>query len=115
MNIDEQAANQLIAYLNSGIDFATVQAPLLAQEIIRWSLFGRCIGAIIGSCMIVAGAIFIYRKWNKWVTPTWNDVVLIPIVIILAGTVITICNGVVIGKILLAPRLYLLEYVSRLL
>ena len=115
MNIDEQAANQLIEYLNSSVDFAIAQAPLVAQEIISWTLFMHKAGAALGLSILIAGAIFLYLKWNAWVKTAWSEAALFPMGMMLVGTIVILCNAAVIVKVTLAPRLFLLEFISRLI
>ncbi len=115
MNIDEQAANQLIAYFNSGIDFATSQAPIIGQEIIQWATFMACVGIAAGLCTLIAGSVLLYTKWSDWLSDGWDDFALLPIVIIIIGFIATSINISELAKVTLAPRLYLLEAISNLI
>lgn len=113
MNINEEAANQLISYLNSGIDLAKDQIPLVAAEILHWGILVRSIGVVVPLIILFLVAMWAradYRKepWEK------ESVIIFCSVLTLPGALI-IGNLFVLFKILIAPRVYLIGYLSKLL
>ncbi len=110
MTIDEQAATQLINYLNSGLDFASQQAPLVADEILRWGMMSGAVLLVLGLiCLAVIVKFFIPNlKEQRDQDGVWLTLFLFSII-----PIIMICaNTYTILQIWVAPRLYLLDYIT---
>jgi hypothetical protein len=106
-------------------EFAVEQAPLLLQEFYAWNIAKSIIGILIGVLIIAIG--YNLRKiWGKKVEKDydkeWDEIVIngyasenvstvITIVITLIAGLVTISiNAYSLIFILVAPKLYLIEY-----
>ena len=114
MNIDEQAANQLINYLNSGVDFAVTQAPIIAQEILNWMLLKNCCMLLLGLIVLIVGCTVLYQHWTEWITNGFKDIVFIPGAVIALGLMLSLSSGFMLIKLMVAPKLVLLEVIGQM-
>lgn len=112
MNINEQAAGQLIEYLNSGSNFIAAQAPAVANEIIQWSLFMRWAGVFMGLTLLVVGAVILKSNWENWISEGFKELAMFPIAGMFIGSILTLCNAFMLVKIIMAPKLFLLSYIA---
>lgn len=101
------------------VDFALQQAPLVVQEFLSWKMSEAIINLIffgIGTVIMLFCLVFLLKKAKKNID---NDGI-VPIFFGTAFTVIvlimlfgTIKNNIeTIAKIKLAPRVYIIEYVT---
>lgn len=113
MTINEEAAKQLITYINNGIDFATAQLPQVAIEILHWGVIIRSIGFLIPLMILIGMLIWGHNNYQK--SPWSNESVFLFSLSLSVPILLIIGNGYVLLKILAAPRVYLLDYISHLL
>ena len=101
------------------VDFALQQAPLVVQEFLSWKMSEAIINLIffgIGAVIILFCLVFLLKKAKKNIE---NDAI-VPIFFGTLFTVITLIallNNIkkdiqTIAKIKLAPRVYIIEYVT---
>ena len=101
------------------VDFALQQAPLVVQEFLSWKMSEAIINLIffgVGTVILLFCLVFLLKKAKKNIE---NDAI-VPIFFGTAFTVIvlmmlfgTIKNNIqTIAKIKLAPRVYIIEYVT---
>lgn len=102
------------------VDFALQQAPLVVQEFLSWKMSEAIINLIffgVGTVILLFCLGFLLKKAKKYI----NDEVIVPIFF---GTVFTVIalifllrnikNDIqTIAKIKLAPRVYIIEYVTK--
>ena len=105
---------ELLSYLKTAADFAAEQAPLVLQEILNWGIASNLLWIIIGIlfiALIVIGNVKLTRKYPN------DDFAPLYVISGLGGFFILI--GVLMSmfdvvQIIVAPRVYLIEYVGRL-
>jgi hypothetical protein len=115
--------DQLQVAIQTTVDFTAEQLPILLQEILRWGLAKNIILLVISSTLLLLSIhlikIFsrIYREGKKKNSYSDDGAITLIFSSILAvvSTLFIVGNILTIAKILLAPRLYLLEYASSLL
>lgn len=102
------------------VDFAQEQAPLVVQEFLQWK-FAEGLIRLVVSLIVIGVSIWVCRKALKWMSNEDNDdtKVVGAVAIVFA---ITICFTVTlkgalpnmeqIAKIKIAPRVYLIEWIS---
>ena len=112
MTIDEQAATQLINYLNSGLDFASQQAPLVANEILRWGMLSSSVIMVLGVICLTVIAIIFLPKLKE--LRDQDGILLTLFLFSIIPTLMVCVNAYTILQIWVAPRLYMLDYVKRL-
>lgn len=62
--MDEKIAtslNELLGYVKATADFASEQAPLVAQEIVRWGIASSIVTMI--HCVAFIGVAFVFARW----------------------------------------------------
>ena len=100
-----------------GFEFAYEQSPLLIDEIIRFNLI-RCSLNIaiwfIVFCFLIKAAYYCFKKYNNnftdesvWIMGSFT--ISVTAAMLLLPALISITNLI---KILVAPRLYLIEYLT---
>ena len=134
--IIQQWAVELLEWAKTGKGFVTEQAPLIAQEVIRWGITSAAIRMIIGIIAIVVGwkfSLFIERKRQRMhdreereiengQRNSYSDlhslhtlgIIIGRFLIIPIGTLLffaALLDGV---KALVVPRIYLIEYLTTL-
>jgi len=104
------SAAEILAYIKAGTTFVVTQAPLVAQEYLRYC-FWRDITILIALQLALIVAFLLWRK-HKATTYDWADfpaygfgawVILVPSAIFTVDTIVDLL------KIILAPRVYLFE------
>jgi len=102
----------------TGADFTKEQAPLVVNEFLTWSFFHSCFmaGFYLGICLIAW--FILYRFFGKAVNnskhtdgfslPAWCFILMFTVFPVL-GCVSNILESV---KIKVAPRIYMIEWVS---
>jgi len=102
------------------VDFALQQAPLVVQEFLSWKMSEAIINLIffgIGTVILLFCLGFLLKKAKKHI----DNEVIVPIFFGIAFTVIALIfllrnikNDIqTIAKIKLAPRVYIIEYVTK--
>lgn len=123
--IIDQWSAELLAWAKSGSGFVTEQIPLLVKEIIRWGLAEKAIYCSIGIILLSLGIILFrylhtHRSWLRQALNSYNEDVpamslcILTLAANLVGALIFFINLHDFIKILVAPRLYLIEYLSQL-
>lgn len=125
-------ANDMLLEMLNGlekmVDFSVEQLPLLVQELLFWNFTKSLILSVFWGLVLITSVI-VFIKLLKWGFSSYEDSYLkkhesspeifIPSTIILP--VLMICSVIVIFenldwlKIMIAPRLYLLEYAASLI
>jgi hypothetical protein len=116
----KQAVLDLIAYIKQGAAFVETQAPLIAQEYLRYWAIASCI--YIGIGLVVTGIAFAcWLKGRRWAPDDWRDNdgicpwYIAAVVGGWAGPTITIYWILELIRIQVAPRLYVLQGLKSLL
>lgn len=108
-------ATQVTEWLKGAGDLVAQEAPVLAQEVVRYGVFDAAFGLVFGIAML-ALCVFCVRHAAKGDFSD-GDVAAAAFVSILSGlaAIVSIPMSVsLLGKIILAPRLYLLEQMAKL-
>ncbi|MCK5644171.1 MAG: hypothetical protein KAJ19_25455 [Gammaproteobacteria bacterium] len=115
-----ELAQRLLGYLESGMDLAQEQAPLLVAEILRWAIFeGMFFAALFALPALVWCGVVICRlkghcktddAFDFWMPTGMMGGLGMPFAIGLS-----VSNLFVAMKAILAPRVFLIEYLSDLL
>jgi len=108
----------LLEYTEQAVEFSKDQAPLVAQEIIHWGIASNAAWVLAWVAAIVALS-FVFRAGRR--AHAKNDLSMGDLVMFLSVLAIGGCSlGVMSSlggfiKAVVAPRLYLIEYIGRLL
>lgn len=106
--------------VGQAVDFAMQQAPLVVQEFLSWKMGEAIINLIffgIGTVIMLFCLVFLLKKAKKNIE---NDAIVpiffgtaftVAVLIMLFGTIKN--NIQTIAKIKLAPRVYIIEYVTK--
>lgn len=116
----DQLIKEVLEIVRSSKDFVLAQAPELAREVVYYARVENAVEVLLGVVGIVI-IFFGYRKVRAKVdSGEWDDELAYPLSFIVAlfggiGSIVAICDGISDGtKAFLAPKLYLLEYLSHL-
>lgn len=103
----------LLAYTKQGIDFAKDQIPLVITEKLHFALAWNIVWLVAGIVIIVFGYALFRKavKYDEWDTPLSLFALIIPAI----GVGIFFSNLYYILMILLAPRLYIIEWITSLI
>jgi len=114
-------ADKIVAALESGVDFASEQAPLLIQEVLTYYTISYSIWLFFAFIFLCGGLYFTYKliriELNKDYFDDENVFFISIIGLIVNGISISIfisCFSSLI-KILVSPRLFLIEKLTELL
>ncbi len=118
------ASEKVLAYLEATEGFAVEQAPLLAQEIVRYGIWVNTINALFsfaifsGMWMVVCWAV-LNGKFRKWVMDVSDGAIYIGVVALGVFSVFPLSMGTrafgIAFKAFIAPRLYIMEQIAGLL
>ena len=118
----ENNIEQILNYIHNGIknagDFVVEQTPLLVQEILTYNLIFH--GSLVGIGIFIA-VMLISLTLYFWPKINWKDVDQVMILMFgnlfgwATSIVLILINVFTVIKIIFAPRLYLIEYVSDLI
>ncbi len=116
----EAMGTELLTYLQSGASFVVEQTPLVLQEILTYYFVYHCIWMVV--CLIpLAAWIYTIRRYIKGYAnftydekENWGFCSAFGGVVAAVFQVGTLANLFEAVKIAVAPRLYLIEYVSGL-
>ncbi len=115
--------NALLDYLTdtmkSGVDFASEQAPLVAKEIAAYGAVSSWVYVAIGLAVVATGvaATRLIMKWDEQKEdfhPKHMIATFAGVVCVMVGTGIVASNLNDAMKATFAPRVYVLEYVAKL-
>jgi hypothetical protein len=121
-------AQQMLDWLREGKDFMVGQAPDLARQIIAWGFAQALTGAVLETCLLVLCLWIMKRCWPIFIEgisqkPTDPIVVrvmaaggvgVVALLIILSGVPILWEDIMTTVKVGVAPKVYLIEYLSTL-
>ena len=117
-----EAGEELLSWMQSAEGFAVEQAPLLAQEIVRWGVWSHAAAVLVCCfflCLIWGFRPFIRNVIKKEQT-TWDyldelAIFGIALFISIIPVIILSVNASVALKVLIAPRLYIMEQLGGML
>lgn len=119
----EQTVNSLLQYLQSGMHFANEQAPLLVNEIIKWGIFENLLFFVIFLIPLFV-CIFMTCHYFRKIKNSGNyshfgkENFVFGLVagwtLSSLSIVVSLLCFVDAFRAILAPRLYLIEYLSHL-
>lgn len=102
--------------ITKAVDFTMEQTPLVVQEFLVWKFVEALIHCLDWTC----GAIFLYilarKLWRFSSDSDFDEGIVFAWILATVATIILIFNlsvgGMVMAKIKVAPRVYLIEYVA---
>lgn len=120
-NILNEFLQELLNGVRDAGAFVKEQLPLVLQEYVTWGIVQGVLMAIIGGIMMFIA----WRMWSRWAWPNIKQdeedgmgyiMAMVFLGLPLAGGGgLLLCEGVLSGiKALVAPRVYLLEELSKL-
>ena len=117
-------SSELLEYVQAGTDFAAAQAPIFVEEIITWGIVDNSLGVL---CLLGLATVcgVVSKKAHKiWVKKTKDnteyyggcaDVVCIASgIFATAFAFLSVFPGSLALKAIVAPRLYVVDYLSKL-
>lgn len=118
----ENQLNYILQYIESGVkqteDFAAEQVPLIIQEILMYNGFVSGLLCVLSiTALVIMFFAVIGKGWFKNIDKDMVDItsVILFFPLIFPLIVILFLNVSSFLKIVFAPRLYLIEYVSNLI
>jgi len=99
-------------------DFVKAQAPDLVNQILRWNVYKSVMLILITAPIVYFTSRSIIREQrNKWkiVDDTAGGIIVIWVVLILSTGIVLLNSVFELGQILVAPKLYIFDYVRSLL
>jgi len=124
-NAAEEALRDLVANAAAAKQFALEQAPEIVQQLLTWALLKHSIylavgiGFLLGTVYLVKLFLRLRRSLHEKNRSYWTDPMaacfLASIVLGTPGFMMTLINALLVIKILVAPKLYLLQYAANLL
>lgn len=116
-DISAQALQDLYANLTQGKEFVLAQAPDICQQIIAWQIAKGAVVAIAFLTVII-GSVFLIRWAYRTQKRDELDVLFTGVACTMC-TVFTftifICEGASALKALIAPKLFILEYITAMI
>lgn len=109
--LNNQLAEALKGAQAAGKDvyaFLQQQAPDLVEQLIRWEIWSSAYGLAFGAVLLTVGVIWLWAKWDEDQMP----LAFFPLIL---GTFVTGVNVYDLLKVLSAPKLVVLEYVSKMI
>jgi hypothetical protein len=117
----DETTKEILAFLlesaKSGSEFIRGEAPLYAQEYLRYHMFNSIIGLLF-ACLIMAGGCVAYRSFKKAAVGSFLRDFALPLVImlsILIGPAWAACSISSIGKNIIAPRVVIMDHITKTL
>lgn len=112
--------------MESGTDFLTDQAPLYAEELLRYGLVSSCIMAAVGGLVVLVAILIFIHYWRLYFRAKehkssyemmdyelgWVPILLISTCALLYGITQTSYSTISIVKINTAPRVYIMEHLK---
>ena len=120
MNEQTQTLEWIKATAESTTLFVETQAPLYAQEVINYTIFSSILGVLVFTVLMV-GFLKLGRKLlSKAKEDNWNSTEymfgsIISFVISFVMGISTLCSFDSLIKCFLAPRIIIIEHISKLL
>lgn len=124
--MNEELKQQLTQFLakaldvaNKGIDATGEQIPLILQEIVSWQLWSSIGFLALFTSITVLGSVlsyYIYRHYKRtYDVDSFFSFILVSVTTLFVFFASLIYNLPIILKVLIAPRLIILEYLQGLL
>ena len=119
-DILNQALLSTLEAAKAGKDFVLEQAPDVIQQFLVWKATEAGFWMVAGFSLIAFTIWSLKKRWVQWYTfETYNSMEVSPTILlallnILAGIVVFILHVLDFLKIVLAPKVYLLEFASSL-
>ncbi len=116
--IGKDLAKELLTMLKSTKEFVIEQAPDVVQQLIAYSTVESSICLFVSLVIVVVGASLIRSGLKSLKKDKYDDFAMICVVAgsisgVVGLTAITI-NSMALAKVLVAPKIFLIEYLSRL-
>lgn len=112
--------NQAIEWLQSTgtsvRNFTSEQAPLYCQELLRWELWGSLTQLVLGVALLILTAVLARTAYRRDQEGYYDIMgyIIFSVPLLAAGLVLTIFSVMDIGKVLVAPRLVIVEHFKAL-
>ena len=119
MDITKELAMELLDTIKNTKEFVIEQSPDLIQQVYRYGVFENVALLIFGiiSLVVFCSIIVNHEKIGKWSCD--NDsvgfIVAGTMLALIAGVILTLGGIFTLAKLILAPKLYLIEYLSNLI
>ena len=125
--ISKEGLEKALAWANTAENFAVEQTPLLIQEIIRlgitiqtfWMVLSLIVGAT--SCIIWKKTLKSGGTWEKIWNESYPDItinqvkVIVSVIFLFISCIVFSVNTFYLLKIIFAPRIYVLQELSKLI
>lgn len=118
----QDSLNEVLSWANTTKDFIKTEAPLVVKELLTYNFYYCLVCIIFWPSLISIAGYYLHTFISNWTTANLIDkdfyTFLQFIVIVIAGflnLIIISCNGESLLKIYFAPRIYVIDYLSRLL
>lgn len=129
MNEDiQQILSALLGYLQTAAGFAAEQAPLVLQEILNWAIAANALSMVVTAGIIYGFCAFLRSVWKRARMPYGNGegesridtddaalLTILPVIFIGVAGIGFLISMFELVKVLVAPRVFLIEYVSKLI
>lgn len=119
----ERHADEILGWLRKAVEFAGDQAPLVVQEMLRWRLIEHTVWGVLFSLVAAALLLMVWRLCRRLRSDDltcrdedscWAFLFANGLGSAVSGLLAVYC-WVTVVKIQVAPRLYLLEQISKML
>jgi len=117
---NQQIADTLVwlrEVASSSGDWVTTQAPLAAQELIRWQIYSNL--GIVAVCFVITviGILYARRIWRKKVRTDSEEVLgfMIPAALVILIAPFAVFGMHEAGKAYFAPRIVILETMGKMI
>jgi hypothetical protein len=111
--MSQEQIQQLLDWLQKGGTWVADQAPDLARQLLRWKLAENVVVMI--ACLIVFYGIYRFVKWQWEAIEEGEPLVMLPIGLGVMNSSLFLIGLIDALKILLAPKIFLIEYLTGLL
>ena len=103
-----------ISGIEKGVDFTMEQAPLLVREFYNWHI-AEAIFWLVLSVIVLSIPYFMYKIYKKYDAFREDELmvffpIMASIISLVFGVIMFISNLLDLIKLIVAPRLYLIEY-----
>lgn len=115
--LGQEAVGEIIEWTKGAKDFVSEQAPELVREVLAWGFWSHAIWAIacgLGVTLFVLVAIICARAFSKTDNDDYVGGALVGMIGALIIGVFLVCNVIDMFYVVIAPRVYLLEYLKGL-
>lgn len=113
-----EIVDAVLTLIKQAADVTSTQAPIVVQELWQYALFENVLGLVVG-VLCIGITLWSYQNMTKAdYDGIFSDQELwcIPLITFAVVATITLISSTLgLGKLLIAPRLYLLEYVRAFL